>query len=298
MALALPLLIGLALAPFLGGRWSRLGDLRLRGIAVFYVAIGLQLAAFPVKALPWRTPDRIAVVLWLSSYALFALGTYLNLRTPGFALVGIGMLSNIAAVTTNGGHMPALPSALRGAGLHFHQSRNSTVANAPHLSWLVDRWAVPQWIPWGNVFSVGDVLIAAGGLVFALAATGSLKRSRPLPTPALSNAGVALPGEDVSVISWGELLPTALAAASRLRTAGISVEVVCPGDQSRWDKQVVLATTEKTSKVLIAGNSGLDAAIAATLVEEAFYDLDAPIRRLGAPDIDELTAALRELAEH
>jgi hypothetical protein len=33
-------------------------------------------------------------------------------------------------------------------------------------------------------------------------------------------------------------------------------------------------------------------------VEEAFYDLDAPIRRLGAPDIDELTAALRELAEH
>jgi hypothetical protein len=33
-------------------------------------------------------------------------------------------------------------------------------------------------VPWGNVFSVGDVLIAAGGLVFALAATGALRRGR------------------------------------------------------------------------------------------------------------------------
>jgi pyruvate/2-oxoglutarate/acetoin dehydrogenase E1 component len=70
------------------------------------------------------------------------------------------------------------------------------------------------------------------------------------------------------VISWGELLPTALAAASQLRTAGISVDVVCPGERSEWDKQVVLATTEKTAKVLIAGNSGLDTEIAGTLVEE------------------------------
>jgi hypothetical protein len=194
MALALPLLLGLALAPLFGGRWSRLGDLRLRGIALFYAAIGLQLAAFPVKALPWRTPDRIAVVLWLSSYALFVLGACLNLRTPGVALVGIGMLSNIAAVTSNGGHMPALPSALRAAGLHFHQSRNSTVASAPHLSWLVDRWAAPHWIPYGNVFSVGDLFIAAGGLVFALAATGSLNHIRARPTPTPGMVGVALPG--------------------------------------------------------------------------------------------------------
>jgi hypothetical protein len=37
---------------------------------------------------------------------------------------------------------------------------------------------VPAWVPYGNVFSAGDVLIAAGGFVFALAATGALDRLR------------------------------------------------------------------------------------------------------------------------
>ena len=49
---------------------------------------------------------------------------------------------------------------------------------APHLGWLVDRWAAPPWVPYANVFSVGDILIAVGGFVFALAATGVLDRLR------------------------------------------------------------------------------------------------------------------------
>jgi hypothetical protein len=81
------------------------------------------------------------------------------------------MVSNVAAILANGGHMPALPSALRAAGLHFGHSRNSALMLHANLSWLVDRWAAPAWIPWANVFSIGDVLIAAGGLLFALAAT-------------------------------------------------------------------------------------------------------------------------------
>jgi hypothetical protein len=52
MALALPLLAGLALSPLLGGRWSRLADLRLRWVPLFYAAIALQLVAFPVSVLP------------------------------------------------------------------------------------------------------------------------------------------------------------------------------------------------------------------------------------------------------
>lgn len=175
MALALPLLAALALAPLLGGRWSRLGHLRLRWVAVFYGALALQLIAFPVSALPWRTPDRVAVVLWLASYSLFALAAARNLRVAGVVLVAVGMASNVAAILANGGHMPALPAALRAAGLHFEQSRNSVQAAGPHLSWLVDRWAAPSWVPWANVFSVGDVAIALGGVVFALAATGALR---------------------------------------------------------------------------------------------------------------------------
>jgi hypothetical protein len=175
MALALPLLAGFVLAPLLGGRWSRLGSLRFRAVWVFYVAIALQLVAFPVKVLPWHTSDRIGVVLWLISYAIFAAGVAGNFRVPGIPLIAAGLVSNLAAILSNGGHMPALPSALRGAGLHFTKNRNSAELASPHLSWLVDRWAAPSWIPWANVFSVGDVLIATGGLLFALGATGALR---------------------------------------------------------------------------------------------------------------------------
>ncbi len=121
-------------------------------------------------------PDRAAVVLWLVSYGLFIVGVAVNAGLPGIPLVAVGMVSNLAAILTNGGHMPALPSALHAAGHHFVQSRNSAMLSHPNLSWLVDRWAVPAWVPYGNVFSAGDVLIAAGGFVFALAATGALDR--------------------------------------------------------------------------------------------------------------------------
>lgn len=171
MALVLPLLLGLAVAPLLGGRWQLLGRVRLRAVPLFYAAIALQVAAFPIRRMPWRTPDRVAVALWLVSFALFAVGMLLNARLPGVSLVAAGLASNVTAIVANGGHMPALPSALRGAGLDFTVSRNSAEVAAPHLSWLVDRWAAPNWVPWANVFSVGDVAIAAGGLVFALAVT-------------------------------------------------------------------------------------------------------------------------------
>jgi Family of unknown function (DUF5317) len=178
MALAFPLLAGLLIAPLLGGRWSRLAELQIRWVGLFYAAIVLQIVAFPVSSLPWRTPDRAAVVLWLTSYGLFAVAAARNARIAGVPLIALGMASNVAAILSNGGHMPALPSALRAAGLHFEQSRNSTALAAPHLHWLVDRWAAPAWVPWANVYSIGDVLIALGGFILALGATGALRRPR------------------------------------------------------------------------------------------------------------------------
>jgi len=181
VALALPLLAGFVLAPLLGGRWSRIASLRIRSIWIFYVAIALQLIAFPIKVLPWHTSDRIGVVLWLISYGIFSLGIAMNARMPGIPLIAIGLVSNLSAIVSNGGHMPALPSALRGAGLHFVKNRNSARMASPHLAWLVDRWAAPGWIPWASVFSVGDILIAVGGLLFALGATGALRLPKRHP---------------------------------------------------------------------------------------------------------------------
>jgi Family of unknown function (DUF5317) len=188
MALALPLLAGLALAPLLGGRWSRLAELRIRLVWLFYVAIALQVVAFPFRSLPWRTSDRIGIVLWVVSFGILLAAMSANARLPGVPLIALGLLSNLAAILANGGHMPALPSALRAAGLHFATSRNSAQMESPHVGWLVDRWALPSWVPWGNVFSAGDVSIMVGGLAFALLATGALRlppiRRRAVPSVA------------------------------------------------------------------------------------------------------------------
>jgi hypothetical protein len=122
--------------------------------------------------LPWRTPDAIAIGLWLAAYTLLIAACALNLRRPGVPLVAAGMISNVVAILANGGHMPALPSALRAAGMHYEASRNSVAMATPHLATLVDRWAAPSWVPLANVFSVGDVAIAAGGFAFAFVASG------------------------------------------------------------------------------------------------------------------------------
>jgi hypothetical protein len=172
MVLVYPLVLGLVLAPLLGGDLRKLTDLRLRGVSLLYLALGLQLVAFPVHALPVRVGDSAAVVLWLLSYALLAAATALNIRRPGILLIAAGVVANVAAVVANGGHMPVLPEAMHAAGRAYGVHYNSAAIASPHLAWLVDRWAAPRWLPGANVFSVGDILIALGGVVFPIAATG------------------------------------------------------------------------------------------------------------------------------
>jgi uncharacterized protein DUF5317 len=99
------------------------------------------------------------------------------------------MASNVTAIVINGGYMPVLPSALHRAGESYDVSNNSAASDAPHLVWLVDRWAVPDWVPAGNVFSPGDVIIAVGVVVLVLAGMGVrlprgrlLRKARPSAT--------------------------------------------------------------------------------------------------------------------
>lgn len=173
MVLALPFVLGvLAALPF-GGRVRNLGAVRFRSLWLAYVALAIQIAAFPGSSLPWHTPDGLAVALWIASDVLLVAVVVRNVRLPGVALVAAGLGSNLLAVLANGGHMPALPRALAGAGLHYTRLLNSERMAHPALPWLVDRWAAPHWIPLANIFSVGDVAIAVGGFVLGVGLTGA-----------------------------------------------------------------------------------------------------------------------------
>jgi hypothetical protein len=178
MVLAEAAIAGILLGLVSGGRLGALGELRMRHVELVYGAILLQIGAFPSGVFPWSTPDGIARVLWLVSFALLIGFAAVNRAVRGVALVFAGLASNLAAVVANGGLMPASPHAVRAAGLAYRLHNNSISVVHPHLAWLTDRWAVPAWIPLGNVFSVGDVLIAAG--IIATIVLAMHARSRPV----------------------------------------------------------------------------------------------------------------------
>src|SRR6202011_3240781 len=99
---------------------------------------------------------------------------------------------------------------------------------------------------------------------------------------------------------------------------GVSVEVIDLRSIMPWDKAAVLESARKTSKVLVlhedTRTGGFGAEIAATVAEEAFEDLDAPVKRITAPDtpvpfspplekafipqVDDVARGLRALVEY
>ncbi len=107
-------------------------------------------------------------------------------------------------------------------------------------------------------------------------------------TTPIGKARLHREGEDVSVITWGAMVYTAAEAAEQVAEEGISVEIVDLRSVLPWDKEAVLASVRKTSKVLVlhedTHTGGFGAEIAATIAEEAFEHLDAPVRRITAPD--------------
>jgi hypothetical protein len=162
----LAVLIGLCL----GGRLSRLARLELRGIGLLYAAIGLQLAAFPAGVFPWGMNDVVARVLWLASYVLLGAAAVMNRHIRGVTGVAAGMAMNVTAFVVNGGHMPARARALAETHRSYRIHNNSISLAQPHLAALVDRWAAPAWLPFANVFSVGDIAIAVGVFVVVICA--------------------------------------------------------------------------------------------------------------------------------
>jgi Family of unknown function (DUF5317) len=172
VSLAFPVVGALALGLVLGGRLGNLAELRLRASWLFFVAIALQIVAFPFAFLPWRMDAGVASLLWLTSYGCLIVAAFVNRRITGVPIVALGMCMNVAAIVANGGTMPVSPSAMHDAGRAAVTQANSTVVADPHLEWLVDRWAAPEWIPLANVFSIGDLVIAAGAVVIVLYAMG------------------------------------------------------------------------------------------------------------------------------
>lgn len=102
-------------------------------------------------------------------------------------------------------------------------------------------------------------------------------------------AVVRRPGDALTVVALSSVLPKVLAVADELAAAGTRVEVIDPRTIAPLDLDTILASVHKTGRLLIAdedfGPCGIGAEIAAQVMERAFDDLDAPIRRLNGAHI-------------
>jgi 2-oxoisovalerate dehydrogenase E1 component len=133
----------------------------------------------------------------------------------------------------------------------------------------------------------------------------------------IGKSAVIRAGTDITVVSVSRMVHEALAAAEVVASEGISVEVIDLRTVAPLDMAPILESVRKTSRLMIAHEAvmafGIGAEIAATVAREGFWDLDAPIVRVGAgptpppyapslerawlPDREDLTAAIRRLAD-
>ncbi|MDQ3757462.1 MAG: MFS transporter, partial [Actinomycetota bacterium] len=158
--------------PIAGGRLLNFAGLRFRRPDLLFAAFLVQFCIF--KLFP-HEPNAADPYLYLGSYALGASFLVLNRRVPGLWLVGIGAAMNGLVIAANGGVMPGARDAFRAAGLvaspdHFVNSR---AVEGARLLFLGDVFAVPSWLPFHNVFSLGDLCIVMGAFVLLHRVSGS-----------------------------------------------------------------------------------------------------------------------------
>ncbi len=130
----------------------------------------------------------------------------------------------------------------------------------------------------------------------------------------LGMARRVLEGDELTVVSWGAMVERCQKAAQQ---SGASLDLIDLRTVAPWDKQAVLESVQRTKRCLIVHEdnltAGFGAEIAAVLVKEAFFSLDAPIERIAVPDlpiphnvplmeailpnVDQIAGKIRELVE-
>jgi pyruvate dehydrogenase E1 component beta subunit len=119
------------------------------------------------------------------------------------------------------------------------------------------------------------------------------------PPSSMHDAKVLREGSQVTLVSYGPMIPTALQAAEIAAAEGISIEVVDLRSLSPIDFQTIINSVMKTGRLIVASEAStsfsISAEIAAKVAELAFYHLEAPVIRVGSFDVPYPPAKLEEL---
>ena len=201
----------------------------------------------------------------------------------------------------------------RSSGSQHSQSLEALLAHIPGLSVVMPSTPADTYgLLRAAIADPNPVVFVENRLLYGM--------KGPEPPPdfllPIGRSAVVRAGSDITVVSVSRMVHEALAAAEELQREGISVEVIDLRTVAPLDLEPVLASVHKTSRLLIAHEAvvpfGIGAEIAATVGREGFWDLDAPIQRVGAaatpppyapelerawlPDRHDIAGAIRTLA--
>lgn len=129
----------------------------------------------------------------------------------------------------------------------------------------------------------------------------------PVPTEEytipLGVADIKRSGDDVTIVATSSMVQVALGAASLLEEAGISAEIIDPRTLWPLDEKTIIDSVKKTSRAMVIDEGyeryGVTAEIASVIAQGAFFDLEAPVKRMGAmhvpipfsPPLEDVTVA-------
>lgn len=191
MILLLALAVTLFVAFLRGGSLRNLADFHLEWGWLAGLALALQ-----IVAVYWAASD-----IYLQRGALIASSLLLlpvvwrNRRSPGLALIGLGLTLNLVVMVANGGFMPITPEAVAriehqhlivhlGGVERMSGSKGIVLPREETALWaLSDILIIPPPFPVASAFSLGDVLVAVGAFIFlqrAMVGT-SPRSSEPRP---------------------------------------------------------------------------------------------------------------------
>lgn len=121
----------------------------------------------------------------------------------------------------------------------------------------------------------------------------SFQQKGPVPAEEyllpFGQAEIKRAGSDITIVATSSMVDVALKAAAVLETEGLSAEVIDPRTTLPLDKATIVASARKTGRAIVIDEGyeqyGVTAEIASIIADEAFYFLDAPVKRMGAMDV-------------
>jgi pyruvate dehydrogenase E1 component beta subunit len=235
-----------------------------------------MLGAAVGAAMMGRRP--IVEIMWVD-FSLVAFDQIVN-QAANVRYVSAGRLTAPLTIRTQQGILP-------GSCAQHSQSLEALFAHVPGLRVAMPADPQQAYTLLLAAIACDDPAIVIEHRAFYHTLSGEVALDGPIEP--VGGARVVRPGSHVTIVALGPMVQAASEAADQLALEGIEAEVIDPRWITPLDTRTILDSVGRTGRIVIAHQAnvtgGFGAEIAARVASEGFWSLDAPVERVGVPDM-------------